>query len=381
MKKLLTIMALAAMAATASAQTNKSTIKCKFDGLTNDTIVVQVGYASNQEKSHSDTIVTKKGKYEFTVADDYAVNVMFGEKPKPGQRGWLMADVTQLTVLPGETITVTGNIKGKAVIKGSAFADEQKQLDVLTKDVDDEMQRLIKERTDKIAAGGDEDKLYNEYSKLFEDIRAKKTGIIKGYVAQHPDSPLSAYYAGYDLMDKGEMFALISDKAKNGVMKYFIEQMQEYKKQQDERIAKLEAVKNAKVAPDFTAKDLNGKDFTLSSLYNKGKYILLDFWGSWCHWCLKAVPKMKAVYEPNKAKMEILSVDCNDTEEKWRKAVKEHDLPWLHVKSEKDNNIADMYGVQGFPTFILISPEGNVLKVQTGTDDEFYKWLEETVTK
>ena len=74
-------------------------------------------------------------------------------------------------------------------------------------------------------------------------------------------------------------------------------------------------------APDFTLKDIKGNDFKLSSL--RGKIVVLDFWGSWCGWCIKGMPKMKEYYEKYKGKFEILGVDCNDTEAKWKAAVED----------------------------------------------------------
>ena len=69
------------------------------------------------------------------------------------------------------------------------------------------------------------------------------------------------------------------------------------------------------VVENFTLKDIQGNDFSLSSL--KGKYVVLDFWGSWCPWCIKGMPKMKEYYQKYQGKLEIVGVDCRDTDEKW----------------------------------------------------------------
>ena len=142
--------------------------------------------------------------------------------------------------------------------------------------------------------------------------------------------------------------------------------------------AREEARKNmveGVTAPDFTLKDLQGKDLTLSSL--RGKYVVLDFWGSWCGWCIKGIPDMKKYYEKYKDRMEILGVDCNDTEEKWKAAVEKHELPWLHVRNTDEADITVKYGIQGYPTKIVIDPEGKVAKIVVGEDPAFYKYLDE----
>ena len=117
----------------------------------------------------------------------------------------------------------------------------------------------------------------------------------------------------------------------------------------------------------------------MSSL--KGKYVVLDFWGSWCGWCIKGFPKMKEYYQKYKGKFEILGVDCNDTPEKWKAAVKKHELPWLHVYNPKDSKVLAEYGVQGFPTKILIGPDGKIVKTVVGEDPSFYKFIDEIFKK
>ncbi len=128
-------------------------------------------------------------------------------------------------------------------------------------------------------------------------------------------------------------------------------------------------------APDFTLNDINGKPLTLSSL--RGKPVILDFWGSWCVWCVRGVPKMKEYYDKYKDKFEILGIDCNEDMATWKKAVKELELPWLHVYCPEDAPLLNDYGIQGFPTKIIIDKEGNVEKIVIGEDPEFYTFLDE----
>ena len=86
---------------------------------------------------------------------------------------------------------------------------------------------------------------------------------------------------------------------------------------------------------------------------------------------------MKTYYEKYKGKMEILGMDCNDTVEKWKKAVAEHALPWLHVYVPKGSSVPNDYMITGFPTKIIISPEGKVLTTVIGEDPTFYQMLDE----
>ena len=126
-------------------------------------------------------------------------------------------------------------------------------------------------------------------------------------------------------------------------------------------------------APDFTLTDINGKPLTLSSL--RGKYVVLDFWGSWCGWCIKGIPQMKEYYKKYAGKFEILGIDCNDSEEAWRAAVDEYELPWLHVYCSDEKVLKD-YDIQGFPTKVIITPEGKIEQMIIGEDPEFYAILD-----
>ena len=133
-------------------------------------------------------------------------------------------------------------------------------------------------------------------------------------------------------------------------------------------------------APDFTLNDINGKPLALSSL--RGKYVIIDFWGSWCGWCIKGMPEMKKYYEKYNGKLEILGVDCNDTEEKWKAAVEKHQLPWKHVYNPRSNReVLTKYAVSGFPTKVLVDPKGNIVKLLAGEDPAFYQLLDEVLAK
>jgi len=138
----------------------------------------------------------------------------------------------------------------------------------------------------------------------------------------------------------------------------------------------MAAEDEADMAPDFELPNLQGATTKLSSL--RGKYVVIDFWGSWCIWCIKGFPELKTYYTKYKDKMEILGVDCHDTEDKWRAAVYEYQLPWLQVYCDDANlrKLGAKYGVQGFPTKVLVDPNGKIVKTSVGEDPSFYTFLD-----
>ncbi|MDR2651311.1 MAG: TlpA family protein disulfide reductase [Prevotellaceae bacterium] len=115
------------------------------------------------------------------------------------------------------------------------------------------------------------------------------------------------------------------------------------------------------VAPDFTLKALDGQEITLSKY--KGKYVLIDFWGSWCGPCRKSSPMMVELHNQLKAKnadIEFISIAVNErNDEIWKKAIKDDNLTWTQLKI--DRNVGLAYKIVGVPTCILVSPEGKIL--------------------
>ena len=140
-------------------------------------------------------------------------------------------------------------------------------------------------------------------------------------------------------------------------------------------------VEAGEMAPDFELPNLEGKPTKLSSL--RGKYVIIDFWGAWCIWCVRGIPSMKEAYSKYKDKMEILGVDCRDTEDKWKAAVKEHELPWKQVRCPDDQfrSLVEKYSIEGFPTKIIVDPKGKLVKVIVGEDPSFYTFLDQLFSK
>ena len=154
-------------------------------------------------------------------------------------------------------------------------------------------------------------------------------------------------------------------KAKDTAESTVVKTVDEDKKVQDSAVD----------APIFTLNDLDGRPFELTSL--RGKYVVLDFWGSWCIWCIKGFPKMKEYYSKYSGKFEILGIDCDDSEETWKDAVKQLELPWRHVYCPKDSKILEEYEIQGFPTKIIVGPDGKIVKTIIGEDPAFYSVLDD----
>ena len=117
------------------------------------------------------------------------------------------------------------------------------------------------------------------------------------------------------------------------------------------------AGKEGTVVPDFKVKDKTGKEVSLSALRQGKKYVLIDFWASWCNPCRKEIPNLKKLYAQYSGKgFEIVSISIDQKKADWEKALKEEGLTWPNFLDE--TGVAALYKVKFVPTMYLITADG-----------------------
>lgn len=124
---------------------------------------------------------------------------------------------------------------------------------------------------------------------------------------------------------------------------------------------------------NFMAYDTEGEKHNL--LEFKGKYILLDFWSSACGSCRKAIPETRKLHSNNMGIIEVIGVNMDTNKDLWRKTSKKESISWINLSDGKgtSSEVLSIYGIKGFPSYVLISPEGEIIEKWMGYWPNVYK--------
>ena len=349
--------------------------KCTFKGnLKNapDTLLI----FANPRSLQNDTVVTRNGSFNFSV-NVTEPTIIYAYSPGSLRRQENLG--FQVIAVPGESCVLSGDIKGIYNTDGSKF---YKEYNAASKALDDSSKPFIElaENLEKrMQAGESQEVIMKEYNEKKPAMREERINKLLAFIKANPRSEGSVAIIPQlgDLAKMKEAVALLSKEVREGRMKSIyqtvIGQMEEQAQAESMAAAKQAA---GTVAPDFTLNDPEGKPLSLSSL--RGKYVVLDFWGTWCGWCIRGIPKMKEYYSKYKNQFEILSIDCNESKEKWLAGLKKYEMPWLHVYNPDNTSVREDYAIQGYPTKIIVGPDGKIVKTVVGEDPSFYQFLDDT---
>lgn len=325
----------------------KLTIKGDIPGL--DSGYLEVMFADKPGEI-ADSIDLKGGKFTFTTQLKEPIQMAIRKPGTQGEELIFFADPGEMSIKGSKDSIWTSTITGGKTQK------LYKQAEDSIKGIMDGARSLYEAymQAQSTQNAAEMQRLQSEFTKVQEkaQVFATQFGI------KNRQSVIAAFLGMMYLGEDGKQAELKSlyDTLSPGVKNSF------FGKKMGEIVAASQSTSVGAMAADFTQPDVDGKPIALSSF--RGKYLLVDFWASWCGPCRQENPNVVKAYQTYKDKgFDILGVSLDQKKDDWVAAIAKDKLTWTQVGDMKywENAAARLYNIQAIPTNLLLDPQGKIV--------------------
>jgi peroxiredoxin len=324
-----------------------TTIMGTIEGLPN----TEINIKSLDSSLHIDTIISvSDGKFSFTtdkIAEPTPINLQVRET---GESALIFTEPGNLSFT-----ATTGSLQ-KLVLKGSKSHNEFMKYHSAIEP--------ILARGDILTAKSNNAKGQAEMDEIIaeaNEIDSLQENCLKDFIKNHSESPVSSFLIFFhldrrilDFNTTNSYYSLLKGKS---LATFFGKHL-------TADVTKLKSLNIGAIAPTFSLNDVNGKKINSADL--KGKYVLLDFWASWCKPCREENPNVVKAYANFKDKgFEILGVSLDEKEANWKEAISADKLTWPQVSDLKGwrSEAAKLYNISSIPTNYLLDKEGKIIAI------------------
>jgi thiol-disulfide isomerase/thioredoxin len=331
----------------------------------------------------TDTIPHENGHFDVVrtleSTDPVSVRLTIRELETPGRAMSTMPPAVQFFVSPRATITLQGALENLSLAKvtGGMLNDDLATYNALLFDAQTRMNEL-QPTIAQARRDGNTEVVEALFAKARE-IRTELEDIRVQFIANNPNMVFAAFLYSQNMISKNleEMetdFAKFGPRARNSV----------FGQQIADAIEASRATAIGALAPDFTQIDKEGNSISLTDY--RGKYLILSFWGSWCGPCRQGHPALIELYNKYKNEnFDILGLAGNERDrDRWLAAIETDGLVWKQInmmENDAEQALAKIYNIRGYPSKLLLDPEGKVLAYCLGGWTEIREILSEIFGK
>ncbi|MCK0108579.1 AhpC/TSA family protein [Flavobacteriaceae bacterium S0825] len=351
------------------------TVSGTIEGL--DTEYMSRSYRDAEGNRVSDSIFVENGSFSYTAKIDQPTFIFFWPNVestmKRTETGYYPVKSSQLAFLasPGDHIVFNGKVTDYI----NAYPSGTKANEDLAS-INSKVFPLMNTSINYLLEKGKLEKNDPRQSVLEDSIKhldEKVVALKKEFVLSNPNSEAAVWYLS-DMMLRNQ----VSDYDAVTAYNAFSDNLKTYPfyKAVTKRVAGIKSTKIGNTVANFSTNNtFTGDSFEFNSL--RGKYVLIDFWGTWCGPCIAEMPKVKEYQEKYKDKLVVLGVNQGDTKEQVEKFITPNNYTWTHLMNGNgDDDFVLKFNVAGFPTKFIIDPEGKILYRFVGDSEESFTVLD-----